>query len=551
MTEILALWLAVGFICFSFGAGVFKFLRINTSRIFELTAVGYCVLIVLTSYVSLFVPVNRSVLYVLLALAVVFLIVTKCWRVLVTELSIQTEVILTVVLLAFFSVMTFAFIDQEWDTLAYHAQAVRWINEYGAVKGIANLMVKIGFNNSIFCLYALGASGLFGSGCHSMLGFTLWIFGAFFAEAAIVAIKNKRYDISVYAFAILAYLIVNAKVGSTYLTDYAANSIAAFVLVEWISCDKYKDIAKKCMLCVCIIVLATVKMSMAPMIILAIEPIVQLSKKKKYSGILTSSIVCFVAGLHYLIRNYIVSGWLLYPTTKLDLFDVEWKVSATEARAQELWIYSWGRIHNADFNETIYCPPFSWVPKWFLSQTVYFKCVIVISVIGLLILGGLWVVNRKRRVNQDSNIGRYIAPYLASWIVLVYWFVTAPDVRFVIAPLLFVVYMPIVQFVNNNLRVLQIIYFAQIMTAMFSVMTFFSYIANGENVMTMFSSEQEDLPHFDEGAVELYAGDVTFYAFDFHGLAPGNHELPCMFIPGGEIRLLGDDISDGFGIVHY
>ena len=41
------------------------------------------------------------------------------------------------------------------DTDLYHAQSIRWIEEYGIVKGLANLHHRFAFNSAFFCLQAL------------------------------------------------------------------------------------------------------------------------------------------------------------------------------------------------------------------------------------------------------------------------------------------------------------------------------------------------------------------------------------------------------------
>ena len=41
-----------------------------------------------------------------------------------------------------------------YDTGLYHAQAIRWIEEYGVVPGLANLHSRFGYNSASFALSA-------------------------------------------------------------------------------------------------------------------------------------------------------------------------------------------------------------------------------------------------------------------------------------------------------------------------------------------------------------------------------------------------------------
>ena len=43
------------------------------------------------------------------------------------------------------------------DTGLYHAQAIRWIEEYGVVCGLGNLHSRFAYNSAAFALCALTA----------------------------------------------------------------------------------------------------------------------------------------------------------------------------------------------------------------------------------------------------------------------------------------------------------------------------------------------------------------------------------------------------------
>ena len=59
-----------------------------------------------------------------------------------------------------------------YDTGLYHAQSIRWIEEYGVVKGLGNLHCRLAYNSSSFALSALYSFGfLGGQSFHCMAGF--------------------------------------------------------------------------------------------------------------------------------------------------------------------------------------------------------------------------------------------------------------------------------------------------------------------------------------------------------------------------------------------
>ncbi len=61
---------------------------------------------------------------------------------------------------------------QHYDTYLYHAQAIRWIEEYGVVPGLGNLHYRLAYNSSYMTLQALFSfKWLTGQSFHAMNGF--------------------------------------------------------------------------------------------------------------------------------------------------------------------------------------------------------------------------------------------------------------------------------------------------------------------------------------------------------------------------------------------
>ena len=59
-----------------------------------------------------------------------------------------------------------------YDTSLYHAQSIRWIEEYGVVKGLACLQLRFGYNSSAFALTALYSFiDILGQSLHTTAGF--------------------------------------------------------------------------------------------------------------------------------------------------------------------------------------------------------------------------------------------------------------------------------------------------------------------------------------------------------------------------------------------
>ncbi|MDE7231701.1 MAG: hypothetical protein K2N37_01295, partial [Lachnospiraceae bacterium] len=61
---------------------------------------------------------------------------------------------------------------EQYDTGLYHAQAIRWIEDYGVVPGLGNLHMRLAYNSAFMSLQALFSLGwLLGQSLHTLNGF--------------------------------------------------------------------------------------------------------------------------------------------------------------------------------------------------------------------------------------------------------------------------------------------------------------------------------------------------------------------------------------------
>ncbi len=115
----------------------------------------------------------------------------------------------------------------QYDTGLYHAQAIRWIEEYAVVPGLGNLHMRLAYNSAFMCLQALfSLEWLVGQSLHTLNGFfclaalsyvcfTLRIRGKDGCRVSdllkcvmLVFVVQKRYDISSPGTDIEAMLLI-------------------------------------------------------------------------------------------------------------------------------------------------------------------------------------------------------------------------------------------------------------------------------------------------------------------------------------------------------
>ncbi|MCE9599128.1 MAG: hypothetical protein K8S54_14290 [Spirochaetia bacterium] len=139
---------------------------------------GFITLIVILQFWSIFLPVNWNILFLILTLSVPgFLLLA---RTMPARISTQWR---SLPLFTLAAVLPLVFLlysgckNVTWyDTPLYHLNAVRWINDFAVVPGLANLHERFGFNSSFLLFGAFTNIGpASGSASHIALPYLLCI----------------------------------------------------------------------------------------------------------------------------------------------------------------------------------------------------------------------------------------------------------------------------------------------------------------------------------------------------------------------------------------
>lgn len=136
----------------------------------------------------------------------------------------------------------------------------------------------------------------------------------------------------------------------------------------------------------------------------------------------------------FLIRNYFISGWLLYPFEYIDLFHVPWKIPEEYLVHDANQIKVWGRCL---YDVTkVNMPVYKWFPIWWEHQFRYEKMflgAVMLSVILQIVMMCAKILKKQKLQPQ------FIILYIAIWGNIVVWFFIAPFIRYSLAFLFAVV----------------------------------------------------------------------------------------------------------------
>ncbi len=323
------------------------------------------------------------------------------------------------------------------DTGIYHAQAIRLLEEYGCIKGLGNFQLHFAYNSSYLVLCALfSMSFILPTALHTMSGFFMVVFSCY----ALAGLLKKRVPgwrgVDMARIAMLFYSLTVLSGLQSPATDYGTMYMVLYVLTAWIiHCEEKKDksenLAVYGFLSVIAIFTVSMKLSAAFIVLLSVVPLGLLFRQKKYKLILNYTIVGFLSVLPFLIRNVMISGYLLYPFVGIDIFDVIWKVPSEYVKKDSAQIIVWGReLFDVD---KLDLPLSKWLPIWWGNQQIYGKMLIGAQFVGLVLVTFIFLrrVDRHNRIRNDLMV--FYGTVLAN---IAMWFLNAPFIRYGLAFLL-------------------------------------------------------------------------------------------------------------------
>lgn len=141
-------------------------------------------------------------------------------------------------------------------------------------------------------------------------------------------------------------------------SDYFAMLLLLFILIDWLDLleSGEKEAAPYALLSLLLVFTVTVKLSAAVILLLVLKPAVQLLREKRWKEIGLYLGLGFGIALPWLIRGVLISGWLFYPFTFLDLFPVDWKIEKGYADCDSKEIQVFARLL---YDVNLYGTPFS------------------------------------------------------------------------------------------------------------------------------------------------------------------------------------------------
>ena len=451
-----------------------------------------------------------------------------------------------------------------FDTGLYHAQSIRWIEEYGVVPGLANLQSRYAYNSAAFSLTALySMKWLFGQSLHTTAGFFAVISAILVLDIKSLFTRKEMSLSNIVRLGLIFYLGVIFGEMMSPASDYYAQLLIFDILILWLEQDEkqkkewqHVNVVPYCLLCMLLVYAVTIKFSVGLLLLLVIKPAMILIKRKEVKQILVCLLAGLLTALPFFIRNVIISGWMIYPSTIIDLFSVDWKLPKGQADLDALEIGAYGKGLN---DVAKWDTPFAeWCPLWFSGLKILEKLFVLGTLLAILILLVMLVifvvkVLRNKLIRQcehESNVCTkdFLLVSVVFAVAAGFWFVSAPLVRYgysyvITMPLLVFGYL-LIQCMASSKKI------ENVLTRGFPIVVILFLLSRipglYEDIIKTYTQPyyiaQRDYDMHEATMIEL--DGITFYVPSQQGQIGYDKFPSSLFVYPVELR--GENLKDGF-----
>lgn len=437
MVAVILSWIIISFVTLSFGDMLIslynKICKKNDCyNIPETFMLGICFLLIPLSFLSLWFPSNHYTLCLFIFISSVYWILnTRRLKnriaKIVDSFSTLTFSRKLIFIIASCCVLLYTLYSICWDdAIFYHYQQIEWNEHFSVVPGLANIEDRFAFNSNYLLIAAIFTfKFLFGESLYAIQSI-LFIYVMIWVLKEVIT--SKYIISSLYLlFFFLFFTSLNAGFLTDSSTDIIPNICTFYLITKFALYPKLSG--KELFFFIMPIALCTFKMTIFPLCLVSLYIFYLLIKNKNKQQLFFLLTVPFCITSLWLIRNVIISGYLVYPLHELDLFSFEWKLPAGISLIQrEMAISQFAKGLFKDYITFYFFERSGFLTfKYFLiNHIIAVTCYLIIA------CSPIYMTTKfiKQRINKETlNYSFYIF-YVSLALCFLYWLLSAPDIRF-------------------------------------------------------------------------------------------------------------------------
>jgi hypothetical protein len=336
------------------------------------------------------------------------------------------------------------------DTQLYHLQLIRWTNEYGVVPGMANIYPRLGLGSNWFNLISFFDIPLSPTQNFTYLNttctiwFLLWLTGKWHYYTVSNDNIHSRVLSLFYAlittYSIFEWQLLRDTANSTAY-DFIVTALIIFCLSYFIEKKLYDESDKSYSNYFLFFSFSVITIKLSGIFFLLFT-IIAILLQNRLKLLLRSILFFLVIFIPVLIKNYISTGYLLFPSG-ITTASPDWQMPGELVKQFKDYILNVNRYYNSQigFINSVDKSTLSWIPYWFKGILLQHKILIFFTFI-LPVLSFIIPI-------KSFNTKKLRLFFTGIWIMLVFWFFTAPDPRFAFGTILISAFLPLALLFNN------------------------------------------------------------------------------------------------------
>lgn len=429
----------------------FRFWAVNTAGLYcFLFFAGLILLSFITSILCLLFPL-KFIYLLILTIPLAIILIAKRKTIIETLRPYPIRFNFSFVELAFIGICLLIFLVSGTlkpvnpDTQIYHVQIVRWFNEYGTVPGVANLSPRYGLGSNWFNLISIFRLPFWKHENFTWLNTTIviwffvwlvsrWKFHSAKKEASKSNTIMGHFYLLLILFCLFEWELFRDTANSTTY-DFivvALSLMAICFLIESILFSFSQSFS------VFFIVLC---FSIIPFkfsgVFILLPLLFYLFRFKKTRYWVASISIGLVILIPFLIKNYLATGYPLYPIA-WSVSHPDWQVPPAMTDYLRMYIHVSNRFYNTNTVDFTHLPELmnqSWFNTWINGLLFQQKFILILS------LSSLSLFIFKASLNINYNKLRILFALLL--LMAAGWFLSAPSPRFGYGVLLVLAFFPV------------------------------------------------------------------------------------------------------------
>lgn len=316
----------------SLGIGIVfnKWIRLENYNILFTILVGFFFQLIISTFYAIFFPLDYyfflinliiSTLFIAFHFSVVKKIISKTINSF-SKFSISSKFLfLSIILISLIHSSSLPFLT---DNESYYIQTIKWLNNYGLVKGLANLHMFFGQSSGWHILQSSFNFSFITSNFNDLNGFLIIVTSYFCLEKweAYKSTENKN-DLFISLILIsLVFLFLFIPSPSPDLPTIIIVPIIIYLFIESYQNNSRNHISLITVLTMLVIL---IKVTVAPILILLLIALVKTKDLNRWKSPIVLSIISLSS---FIIKNVIITGYPLYPLSiGHELINVDWKLN--------------------------------------------------------------------------------------------------------------------------------------------------------------------------------------------------------------------------------